>query len=64
MQTVAALRTAMTTSQLVVHYQPKIDPDTGQVNSVEALVRRNHPARSPLPPTFWAWSRNLGRCPD
>jgi len=50
LQTVAELRTAMTTDQLVVHYQPKIDLDTGQVHSVEALVRWNHPTRGLLYP--------------
>jgi len=50
LQTVQELRTAMTTDQLVVYYQPKIDLDTGDVHSVEALVRWNHPTRGLLYP--------------
>ena len=50
LQTVEELRTAMTTDQLLLHYQPKIDLDTGAVDSVEALVRWNHPTRGLLYP--------------
>jgi len=49
-QTVEELRTALTAGQLVLHYQPKIDLDTGQVSSVEALVRWDHPTRGLLYP--------------
>lgn len=44
------LRTALTGHQLVVHYQPKIDLRTGDVNGVEALVRWEHPTRGLLYP--------------
>jgi diguanylate cyclase (GGDEF)-like protein len=50
LQTVEELRTAMTTDQLVMHYQPKMDLDTGAVNTVEALVRWEHPTRGLLYP--------------
>ncbi|MBC7559248.1 MAG: EAL domain-containing protein [Dermatophilaceae bacterium] len=50
LRTVEELRTAMTGAELVVHYQPKIDMDTGTVNSVEALVRWDHPTRGLLYP--------------
>ncbi len=50
LQTVQELRTALTSDQLVVHYQPKIDLDTGEVHSVEALVRWDHPTRGLLYP--------------
>ena len=50
LQTMEELRTALTTDQLVVHYQPKVDLDTGEVNSVEALVRWDHPTRGLLYP--------------
>jgi diguanylate cyclase len=44
------LRTALTNEQLVVHYQPKTDLDTGDVHSVEALVRWEHPTHGLLHP--------------
>jgi len=50
LQTVQELRTALSTDQLVVHYQPKIDLDTGDVHAVEALVRWEHPTRGLLYP--------------
>ena len=50
LQTVEELRTALTTDQLVLCYQPKVDLDTGDVNSVEALVRWDHPTRGLLYP--------------
>jgi len=50
LRTVEELRTAMTGDELVVHYQPKVDMDTGAVNSVEALVRWDHPTRGLLYP--------------
>jgi diguanylate cyclase (GGDEF)-like protein len=49
-QTVEELQTALTTDQLVLHYQPKIDQETGNVHSVEALVRWEHPTRGLLYP--------------
>ena len=50
LQTTAELRTAMTSGQLVVYYQPKIDLSTGEVRNVEALVRWDHPTRGLLYP--------------
>jgi EAL domain-containing protein (putative c-di-GMP-specific phosphodiesterase class I) len=50
MQTMEELRTALRTDQIVVYYQPKIDLDTGEVHSVEALVRWAHPTRGLLYP--------------
>ena len=50
LQTVEELRTALSSQQLVLHYQPKIDLDTGEVHSVEALVRWEHPTRGLLYP--------------
>ena len=50
LQTVEELRTALSDDQLVVHYQPKIDLETGEVHGVEALVRWDHPTRGLLYP--------------
>jgi diguanylate cyclase (GGDEF)-like protein len=44
------LRTAVAHTQFVVHYQPFISLDTGQVTGVEALVRWKHPQRGLLLP--------------
>ncbi len=50
LQMVEELRTALAHGRLVVHYQPKVDLDTGDVRSVEALVRWDHPTRGLLHP--------------
>ncbi len=50
LQSVEDLRTALTSDQLVVHYQPKINLDTGEVHGVEALVRWDHPTKGLLYP--------------
>jgi diguanylate cyclase (GGDEF)-like protein len=44
------LRTAIADDQLFLHYQPKADLDTGQIQGVEALVRWQHPVLGLLPP--------------
>ncbi|OOG25577.1 diguanylate cyclase [Thioalkalivibrio denitrificans] len=44
------LRAALTNDELVVHYQPVVSLSDGQVHSVEALVRWNHPERGMIPP--------------
>jgi diguanylate cyclase (GGDEF)-like protein len=40
---VEELRLAIATGQLVLHYQPQLDLQSGQVRAVEALVRWPHP---------------------
>ena len=61
LRTVEELRTAMTSDQLVLYYQPKIDLDSGDVHSVEALVRWEHPTRGLLyPDTFIALVEESG----
>jgi len=41
----AELRGALAKRQLALHYQPKIDIATGEMRSVEALIRWHHPSR-------------------
>jgi diguanylate cyclase len=44
------LRRAITRGELVLHYQPKVSVSTGELHSVEALVRWHHPTRGLLTP--------------
>jgi diguanylate cyclase (GGDEF)-like protein len=45
------LREAIETDQLVLHYQPIVQLESGRVEGVEALVRWQHPQRGLLPPS-------------
>lgn len=55
------LRHAINQSQLVLHYQPKIDFGTQTVSGVEALVRWRHPRLGLLyPDAFIAMAENTG----
>ena len=44
------LRRAIERSELVLHYQPLVRLDTGEVMGVEALLRWEHPTRGLMPP--------------
>jgi diguanylate cyclase (GGDEF)-like protein len=44
------LRRAIAQQEFIVHYQPQINPHSGRVRSVEALVRWNHPDLGMLVP--------------
>jgi diguanylate cyclase (GGDEF)-like protein len=46
----AELRGALARGQLTLHYQPKIDIATGEMRSVEALIRWRHPTRGSILP--------------
>ncbi|WP_432573856.1 putative bifunctional diguanylate cyclase/phosphodiesterase [Kineococcus sp. SYSU DK005] len=48
--TAELLREAIARRELTLHYQPKVEPGTGHVGGVEALVRWHHPARGLLYP--------------
>jgi len=61
LQTIEDLRGALARDELVVHYQPKIDPRTRQVVGVEALVRWAHPTHGLLyPDTFLPLAEQTG----
>jgi diguanylate cyclase len=49
-QLVEELRDAIEQRQLELHYQPQVDLSTGEINSVEALVRWIHPRLGFVPP--------------
>src|SRR5262249_22632992 len=44
------LRHAIERNELVVHYQPLVDLESGQITGLEALVRWEHPQRGLLQP--------------
>jgi diguanylate cyclase (GGDEF)-like protein len=46
----ADLRQALSQGQFVLHYQPILDAQTGQVKSCEALIRWQHPGHGLIPP--------------
>lgn len=46
----AALRTALASNELKLHYQPQVDTRTQQVVGVEALLRWNHPVLGAVSP--------------
>jgi diguanylate cyclase (GGDEF)-like protein len=48
--TEGALRLALARSELVLHYQPVIDLETGRATGFEALARWQHPERGLIPP--------------
>jgi len=47
---IADLKRAVQEDELTVHFQPKIHMQTGEVTSVESLVRWIHPERGFMPP--------------
>ncbi len=44
------LHRALSGDELFLHYQPKFRPRTGEIDSVEALIRWNHPEHGLVPP--------------
>lgn len=58
---VGELSSAIGAGQLVLHYQPKVDLQTGRAVGVEALVRWKHPRRGLLfPDTFIPLAERTG----
>jgi diguanylate cyclase (GGDEF)-like protein len=46
----SALHNALEAGQFELHYQPKVDISSGKVESLEALLRWNHPTRGRINP--------------
>jgi diguanylate cyclase (GGDEF)-like protein len=46
----AALKLAIERKELVLHYQPRVNGNTGEITSMEALVRWIHPEAGLIPP--------------
>jgi diguanylate cyclase (GGDEF)-like protein/PAS domain S-box-containing protein len=50
-ETKSALERAIDADELVLHYQPIVALDGGEISAVEALVRWEHPERGLIPPS-------------
>jgi diguanylate cyclase (GGDEF)-like protein len=48
-----SLRRALKRREFVLHYQPKINLETGAITGVEALIRWRHPERGLIPPALF-----------
>jgi len=44
------LRHAVDRNQMVLHYQPQVNIETGEISGAEALIRWNHPEHGLVPP--------------
>jgi diguanylate cyclase (GGDEF)-like protein/PAS domain S-box-containing protein len=46
----SSLRRAIEREEFILHYQPKVSLETGEITGVEALIRWQHPDRGLVPP--------------
>jgi diguanylate cyclase (GGDEF)-like protein/PAS domain S-box-containing protein len=46
-----SLRRALVREEFLLHYQPKVNLETGEITGVEALIRWQHPDRGLVPPS-------------
>ncbi len=46
----SGLRKALDDGEFVLHYQPKVDVQSGRIDGAEALIRWQHPTRGLVPP--------------
>lgn len=47
------LRSAIERNEFLLHYQPKVNLDTGKITGVEALIRWQQPERGLIPPSVF-----------
>lgn len=50
LQLLGELKNALGSGQVFMHYQPKVKSATGKIDSVEGLMRWQHPVRGNIPP--------------
>ena len=56
---IGQLHYAIRHDQLVLHYQPRVDLDSGRVTGIEGLVRWEHPVRGLIGPTDFVPLANM-----
>jgi diguanylate cyclase (GGDEF)-like protein len=65
LELIGELRDAIGTEQIILHFQPKLDLDSGRIDDVEALVRWMHPDRGLIhPETFLPLVEDAGLMAD